>query len=800
MVESPLFDNDQPMTSLENTKDNPHDIFGTYLVENLLNFHRRYPPGFHSTRFLFTDVPLSFWGGVDPKSGTVIDIHHPWHGQNISGKIICLPSGRGSCTGSQVLLELIDRRKAPFAILLRDIDGLLAVGALVAQEVLDLQHQCPDIIWVGKDDFERLRQRIQATPANCELYATHFGNPLPKIQIGIDREPLTLDQQDLLEDWSEDDADWNPKKLIYRPEEENTLKGCQTKAENMAMRVIYRYARIMQLKQEKESDSSLSGDVYCMRPSFRSIESAHIDGCTYIGHAGYRFAESLVQAGGKVKVPTTLNSVSTDRRQWRELGVPEDYACSANQLGDLYLKLGCQSSFTCAPYLLQNPPKRGQHICWGESNAVVFANSVLGARTTKYADYLDICCAIAGFVPETCVHLDENRVPGIVLDARELVQQVTASSMTPRNGYTTSDASWDVLFPVLGHLCGSLSDGKVPLLLGLEPWAGDITHDHLKAFCAAFGTTGTSPLIHIAGVTPEASDPSTWNEEWRMNIGFNELLKQDSLVTVTLQQMAETFDLLDRDRESNQPVELIALGNPHLSVTECQELIGHLKRRKLLGTTNEQLPPLPPLFSPASHSKEWTTTNTRKHENVRIMACISRHVFNQAEKQGFIKPLQEFGVEFVQDTCWCMLLDPPVIPTTPQTATLTNSGKYAHYGPGLTNRPFRFASTADCIEAAITGTYPSRRPTWLPPTTPSPVSPTTVSSPLSSVRSLCTTSWSASRQLESDRTTSTLSSTLCLREPSFSPRGLAFCSPFRSQLYRQIANNVLPALRRRPWR
>ena len=233
------------------------------------------------------------------------------------------------------------------------------------------------------------------------------------------------------------------------------------------------------------------------------VARAHIDGCTYIGPGGLEFVQRLEQAGGRVKIPTTLNSVSADRCQWQALGVPQERALASIAVGDAYLALGCdESSFTCAPYLLNDPPHLGQDIVWGESNAVVYANSVLGARTEKYADYLDICCALVGKVPADGVHLDQNRRPRIVLHATELLNDLWQHSFDSRNDL-------ELLFPVLGHLCGSLSDGEVPILLGFhEQWPEFVTTDHLKSFCAAFGTTGTSPLIHIAGITPEAKEQS----------------------------------------------------------------------------------------------------------------------------------------------------------------------------------------------------------------------------------------------------------------------------------------------------
>jgi cis-L-3-hydroxyproline dehydratase len=133
---------------------------------------------------------------------------------------------------------------------------------------------------------------------------------------------------------------------------------------------------------------------------------------------------------------------------------------------------------------------------------------------------------------------------------------------------------------------------------------------------------------------------------------------------------------------------LIALGNPHLSVTECANLA------KLVAATN----------------------GSKKAENTRIMACISRQVHSMADP-AHVATLTNFGIEFVMDTCWCMLLDPPVVPSRPDAVIMTNSGKYAHYGPGLVQRRFRMGSLADCIDAARTGQFRYRRTTqqqhWL---------------------------------------------------------------------------------------
>ena len=422
---------------------------------------------------LKTDVSLSFWGGIDPVTGIIIDQQHPLVGARVTDTIFFLPSGRGSSTASQVLLELILNGIAPRAIVLRNADAMVTVGALISQEVFD---KFLPILCVEETGYDKIFGSSYTTVTHAAVMVRRrFDNDGEGGQVYCGSDPKVLRKQaydDIMmaEETRRVGHDTTSTDDRFSPQEEGRLANATNPAERMALRVIFRYARIAM-----------------EYPEYTPVTKAHIDGCTYIGPGGLDFARRIVQQGGRVAVPTTLNSMSTDRRRWRALGVPQDYAKNAIALGDAYLELGCIPSFTCAPYLLEQPPTLGEDLVWGESNAVVYANSVLGARTEKYADYLDICGAIAGIVPKTGAHVLENRIPRIILDAQELFSKdLSLDDQT---------LDLDVLFPVLGHLCGRLADGKVPILIGLDTWSEAVTTDHLKAFCAAYGTTGTSPLI-----------------------------------------------------------------------------------------------------------------------------------------------------------------------------------------------------------------------------------------------------------------------------------------------------------------
>jgi predicted aconitase len=338
-------------------------------------------------------------------------------------------------------------------------------------------------------------------------------------------------------------------------------------------------------------------------------------------------------------VPTTLNAISVDYRRWRALGVPESLGVPASALADAYVAMGATPSFTCAPYLLKTAPALGEQIGWGESNAVAFANSVLGARTMKYADMLDLCIAITGRAPRAGCHLDSGRRATLVL---HVVQP---------------DGADDSFWPLLGYCVGLHCTHDIPLIRGLENSGAGL--DDLKAFAAAFATTASVPMFHIAGVTSEADGQAPSRAG---SIGLAELRAGWS----------------ELDAAPGSEIGLVSLGNPHFSVGEFASLAALVHGRTATIPT--------------------------------VITC-GRDVHRQATEAGFIAAVEAFGAQIVMDTCWCMLGE-PVVPRSARTL-MTNSGKYAHYAPGLTGRDVRFGSLAACVQAACCGVATRTFPDWL---------------------------------------------------------------------------------------
>lgn len=566
-------------------------------------------------RLLYSDTPLSFWGGVHPATGEVIDRHHPLSGQVIAGQVLAIPSGRGSCTGSSVLMEIILNGHGPAALVLEQPDEILALGAIVAELVFGKQLPVASL---GAEGFAQLRNaRWVSLQANGQLTAS--SEPEANTAL-LEAAPATPPA-----------SAPGAHGIHLSPTDQAILDGAQGRARQVALQIVLRMARLQGATE------------------LIDVVQAHIDGCIYTGSASLRFAAQLRDWGGQVKVPTTLNAISVDQRRWRALGIDPAFGEPASALAQAYVDMGAQASFTCAPYLLDSAPKAGEDIVWAESNAVVYANSVLGAHTAKYADFLDICIALIGRAPKAGCHLMENRRATLQLHVPPLPA-----------------APDDAFYPLLGYLVGLLAGARIPVIGGLESARPSL--DDLKAFGAAFATTSAAPMFHIVGVTPEAPSAQAALAG----------LPPEREHQLTLDELKNAWHELDS--AADPQVDLVALGNPHFSETECHALAQLLQGRQ-------------------------------RHPDTAIVLTLGRAVSARAERHGDLAVLSEFGVTLITDTCWCML-EEPVVPLASR-VIMTNSGKYAHYAPGLTGRQVHFGSLADCAETACTGLASGRLPAWL---------------------------------------------------------------------------------------
>src|SRR5260370_21080419 len=272
------------------------------------------------------------------------------------------------------------------------------------------------------------------------------------------------------------------------------------------------------------------------------ITQAHIDSTLYRGDATLEFAERLSSLGARVAVPTSLNVSGVDECGWRDWAVPHEWAAKAARQMLAYEKMGAVPMWTCAPYHTKMRPVFGQQIAWGESNAIAFANSVIGARTERYPDLLDICCAITGRVPAFGLHLVENRAGQMLLRLVDVPLRMQQD---------------DQFFAVLGHLVGKLAEEAIPVIDRVEVSPQE---DELKAFAAAAASSGRVALFHLVGVTPEAPT---------LDAAFQGRAPQKTFEITTADLRAARSQLTTAD---DSELDMVILGSPHFSVEEFTRL------------------------------------------------------------------------------------------------------------------------------------------------------------------------------------------------------------------------------------
>jgi predicted aconitase len=406
------------------------------------------------------------------------------------------------------------------------------------------------------------------------------------------------------------------------------LAGEYGEAVRLAMRIVVRMAAIQQAARLVD------------------ITHVHVGGSIYTGPGSLSAVERLAELGARVRVPTTLNAISVDRLHGMEAGADPELTVAAARLADTLETMGARPTFSCTPYVFPGGPGPGDHILWAESNAIAYANSVIGARTNRHGDFFDICAAVTGRVPLSGLHLPENRVGELLVRVR---------------GVDTGDPSF---FTALGYLVGTHAGSAVPVIDGIR---GTPSLEALKSFCATVATAGAVGLFHMVGVTPEAPTLAA-------ALGGRD---PQRVLDVGLDDLRSVWAQLSTGVGAD--LQLVVMGSPHATLGDFVELAALVDGRV-------------------------------KHPAVDVLLTTNRLVEEQARERGVLGVVEDFGVRVSTDRCLCMLNEQLLPPGT--TGVMTNSGKFAHYGPGLVRRGVYFGSTADCVDSAVVGRAVMGEPAW----------------------------------------------------------------------------------------
>ncbi|MDG6257603.1 MAG: aconitase X catalytic domain-containing protein [Methanomicrobiaceae archaeon] len=264
------------------------------------------------------------------------------------------------------------------------------------------------------------------------------------------------------------------------------------------------------------------------------IASAQVSGASYktIGKWGLEWLRSL---DARVAVPSVLNPIGMDREQWFEMGIDPSFAERQEEVLAAYRRLGIKLECTCTPYYI-TITGYGDHLAWSESSAVVYANSVIGARTNREGGPSALAAAIVGKTPFYGLHVVENREPQV---------SVMVEGCDAARGLRTDH------FGAIGYLAGKEVGNRIPFFSGIRP-----NKDQLKSLGAAMAASGAVALFHVDKITPESRvfsfDPG-------------------SLETITI----ETKDV--EEVFSSIEVDAVAVGCPHCSPAELERIAALLR-------------------------------------------------------------------------------------------------------------------------------------------------------------------------------------------------------------------------------
>ncbi|MGD8446152.1 MAG: aconitase X catalytic domain-containing protein [Desulfobacterales bacterium] len=414
--------------------------------------------------------------------------------------------------------------------------------------------------------------------------------------------------------------------------EKALLDGEHGEARRLAMRVLY------DLGEYYEVDR------------FVEIVACHDDSTVFLGEAQVEFAEHLVGMGARFAVPTTTNASAIDMTRFDRQKHDLALMTATRRIEAAHMALGAIASWTCAPYQAGFSPTFGQQVACAESNVITFVNSILGARTNRYAGPLELLAGIAGRVPYFGLHVAENRkAQGLIVPGEDI-----APAMFEHDSFYTYYA----------YAFGDIVGDRVWAMDGFPP---HISVDNLKNMSATLASSGGIALFHLVGITPEA-------QTLEMAFQGEKPREVETLGCKDIRKAEAQLNHLD----TNENIDLVALGCPHFSCAEFMKLEDALKGRKV-------------------------------HGNCMLWVYTNRSTYGMIQDSGQLHRLSSQGVEIFVDGC---PLQHPVEKWKTNTF-MSNSGKFCTYCFGLTGKHPGLGTIAECAESAVAGkVWRERKPWW----------------------------------------------------------------------------------------
>lgn len=373
---------------------------------------------------------------------------------------------------------------------------------------------------------------------------------------------------------------------------------------------------------------------------FVPVNNVHMMGdIEVMGDGGLEFLRRMAELDARCVVNTTTNARCFDFDYVERLNQDKETAEKEKVLISLLREIGVMTTDTCINYQSLYQPHLGEHVAWGDTGTVIYANSVLGARSNFESGPAALAAGLTGLVPEYGFHLDERRKGKVLVNLEA----------NPKNL-----ADWGAV----GKLVGEAHQHyfSVPVFVGVE---GAPEADELKHLGASLASYGSMGMFHMVGVTPEAR---TLEDA----LGGRE---PEATVTVTDEDIQELYAGYDAGSgEAN----LIVFSGPQLSLYELKTLSELLEGRKI---------------------KEGTT----------LIVTTNRGYKAAGEKLGYLGKIEEAGGTVLEGVCFYILDNVARMRMENGWENLvTNSAKLANIVGAHKYNPI-LRRTEECVEIAVTG-------------------------------------------------------------------------------------------------
>jgi predicted aconitase len=423
--------------------------------------------------------------------------------------------------------------------------------------------------------------------------------------------------------------------------EQAMLDGREGKAKQKAMDLLVRYAEALGAERFVDT-TNVAGVPAYYSPVLLDYYQATPDDAYDIIYSRFDLDSDEVVEVPRMVVNSCALQGGVDAEGWKTLGKSFETLHMSESSEAASAARGVRILKTCTPYLADNIPARGEHCAWMESSAVVYCNSVLGARTNTEGRESTSAAMLTGKIPDWGFHRAENRYASHHIEVEVDVESVM---------------DWGML----GYFIGAAVEEHIPVVTGRISRPDLIRHKH---FGAAAASSGGVEMYHLEGITLEA--PTL-----EQALGGR---RPREVITYGKAEQQRTYDELNA-KASDRSVDFVMLGCPHAALEQMREIASLLEGKRI-------------------------------HGNCNLWVFTSRAVKTEADAVGLTKTIRAAGGAVLTDTCSSIA---QAVPPGTKVAAL-DSAKQTHYLPAIMGIQAWFGSTADCIDAALSGRWNGVRP------------------------------------------------------------------------------------------